>query len=367
MADEALPTLLSRALVAFTIELDNEFEHRSPHRTTVAGASGHGSGPWLTSLVMWANVLRYVDPAGVSVGELHARARTTRDSLTGLVRWGYVTVGPRPDDGRDRVPRDELMVRTTRRGEAAQEVWRPLDGVIEERWTARFGAEAVGRLRDGLADIASRTGLDLPRYLPMVVPTQNGRSGELLTGGRGPGADDVAPVELSTLLARVLLAFTLDFERATKVSLPISANTLRVLDGAGVPVRELPPRTGVSKEANAMAVGFLVRHGCAELVAAPPPGRGRLVRLTTKGLGAQRTYRRVLAGTEKDWVARYGRPSVDDLRRSLEALQGDPGDSPTLRDGLTPYPDGWRARVRPLPVLPHYPMVLHRGGYPDGS
>ena len=35
--------------------------------------------------------------------------------------------------------------------------------------------------------------------------------------------------------------------------------------------------------------------------------------------------------------------------------------------GLEPYPDGWRAKVRRPEALPHYPMVLHRGGYPDGS
>jgi len=27
----------------------------------------------------------------------------------------------------------------------------------------------------------------------------------------------------------------------------------------------------------------------------------------------------------------------------------------------------WRAKFRRPEVLPHYPMVLHRGGYPDGS
>jgi hypothetical protein len=33
-----LPTLLSQALVAHTIELDNEAEHRLPHRTTEQGS-----------------------------------------------------------------------------------------------------------------------------------------------------------------------------------------------------------------------------------------------------------------------------------------------------------------------------------------
>jgi hypothetical protein len=34
---------------------------------------------------------------------------------------------------------------------------------------------------------------------------------------------------------------------------------------------------------------------------------------------------------------------------------------------MQPYPDGWRASVRAPATLPQYPMVLHRGGYPDGS
>ena len=53
------------------------------------------------------------------------------------------------------------------------------------------------------------------------------------------------------------------------------------------------------------------------------------------------------------------------LRQALEPLVA--GDPPRLYAGLEPYPDGWRARL-PQPVtLPHYPMTLHRGGYPDGS
>ena len=46
--------------------------------------------------------------------------------------------------------------------------------------------------------------------------------------------------------------------------------------------------------------------------------------------------------------------------------------------GLEPPPGGWRLTKRyieqtkavlddPLAALPHYPMVLHRGGWPDGS
>jgi hypothetical protein len=62
------------------------------------------------------------------------------------------------------------------------------------------------------------------------------------------------------------------------------------------------------------------------------------------------------------------------LSRPLIAFTG----RPRLALGLRPYPDGWRARgpyLRqttavlndPAAALPHYPMVLHRGGWPDGS
>jgi len=40
---------------------------------------------------------------------------------------------------------------------------------------------------------------------------------------------------------------------------------------------------------------------------------------------------------------------------------------PPIFAGLEPYPDNWRASIRPAGTLPWYPMVLHRGGYPDGS
>ncbi|HEY7176300.1 MAG TPA: hypothetical protein VH442_15400, partial [Micromonosporaceae bacterium] len=57
-----LPTLLSQALIAFTIEFDNEFEYRMPHRT--ADRPG-GRGPWLTSMAMWSNFIRLVPDEGI--------------------------------------------------------------------------------------------------------------------------------------------------------------------------------------------------------------------------------------------------------------------------------------------------------------
>src|SRR6185437_14220885 len=69
--DLPLSALLSQALVAFTIEFDNEAEHRLPHRTTSHGTSGPGDGapkPWLVSLAMWENCMRYVTGEPITVG-----------------------------------------------------------------------------------------------------------------------------------------------------------------------------------------------------------------------------------------------------------------------------------------------------------
>jgi hypothetical protein len=100
----------------------------------------------------------------------------------------------------------------------------------------------------------------------------------------------------------------------------------------------------------------------------PKASRGKVLRLTPKGQGAQAKYRRLLAETEDRWRATYGAAVVDQLRAGLEVLVGDGvlASSP-LAEGLAPYPDNWRATAKQPETLPHYPMLLHRGAYPDGS
>jgi DNA-binding MarR family transcriptional regulator len=372
--DLPLPTLLSRLLIAFTIEFDNEAEHRLPHRTTQDGASGRGRGPWLVSQAMWANFMQYVGGDGVPLREIGDLARIT--NLAGLERWGYITVGPDPADPRPAPPRRDWIVRPTRAGRRAREVWGPLAGIIEGRWRARFGAEAITAIRDALQALLTRAGGERPRYLPVVSHEMFAAAADFRPRPSAAGAD--AP-DLSVLLSQVLLAFTLDFERESALSLPICANTLRVLTERGVRAGDLPQLTGVSKEALSMAVGVLTRRSCA--VTGPDPGasRGKLVRLTPGGLAAQHDCTRLLDAVEERWRARYGPGEIGALRRSLESVTGQREDGrPRLSEGLRPYPGGWRAAKPylrqttallrdPLGALPRYPMVLHRGGWPDGS
>jgi Mn-dependent DtxR family transcriptional regulator len=320
-----LTALLSQTLVAFTIEFDNEFEHRMPHRTTRHGGS---TGPWLVSMAMWFNCMRYVGEDGISATQLQTLARTNTN-LRGMQRWGYITMDP---DG---------TIRPTQRGRKAQEVWQPLFGVIEERWEQRFGT--IADLRELLS---SHLESDLPDCLPIL---HYGLFSRVI-----PGKPQAPPdgMPLPAMLSRVLLSIAIEFERASELSLAICANLLRVLDEKGVRVRDLPVLTGVSKESLSMAMGILAKTQIAVL---ETDKRVKIARLTAKGRQAQEASRRLLEAIEERFDTK--------LRDALQLLIN----HPAFPQGLEPYPDNWRASMPKPETLPHYPMVLHRGGFPDGS
>jgi DNA-binding MarR family transcriptional regulator len=165
-----------------------------------------------------------------------------------------------------------------------------------------------------------------------------------------------------------LLAFAIEFERESDLSLAISANVVRVLDAKGVRVRNLPLLTGVSKEAISMAMGLLRKKQLAVVEADQSGSRAKVARLTPKGREAQDAYWQLLGIIEERWQTRFGKRTLRLLRESLERLVGQPTAqlSPLFRR-TEPYPEGWRASVRKPNTLPHYPMVLHPGGFPDGS
>ena len=166
----------------------------------------------------------------------------------------------------------------------------------------------------------------------------------------------------------MLLAFALEYEAESATSLAVGANLLRVLRADGTRLRDLPPRTGISKEAMAWARGVLLRARLAVEEPDPAVNRGQVARLTPAGLRAQHLYRELLGTVEERWTQRFGSDTIGALRQPLEALATAAEDQPpALFQALEPYPDNWRASVRPPRTLPHYPMVLHRGGYPDGS
>lgn len=359
-----LSALLSFALVAFTVEADNEVERRIPHRTARYGASS-GGGPWLTSMVMWFNCLRWVPEQGIAVREVE-RLAGTRTNWNGMQRWGHIFFEPSPSDKRAKPPQAAMIVRVTARGRVGQEVWRGLIPEIEGRWRERFGAAAIEQLRSWLVAIAGQLDPNLPDCLPIL---KYGLFSEGPVSARGaPGRVDLESLSLPALLARVLLAFAVEYERESVVSLAICANALRVMEDDGTRVRDLPELSGVSKEALAMALSFLMKRGYATVQPEVPGSKVKCLRLTAKGIFAQDAYAKVAASMERRWEERFEKAAVENLRRCLESLAADgtAGRSP-LFAGLEPCAECWRSNLPKPATLPHYPMILHRGGYPDGS
>jgi DNA-binding MarR family transcriptional regulator len=365
--DERFPlsALLSQALVAFIIEFDNEFEHRVPHRTT-----NHGStpgAPWLVSMAMWTKFLRFVDEDGVAVRELQGRVGLPGKELAvWLTRlsawWGYVVVDTAAGGTSKRMSPD-AVVRPTAGGKRALTVWRPLTAEIEARWRERFGSDALERLRTSLVATAVQLDAELPDSLPIPgYGLYSGGSGDKRGVARRVGGVDELP--LPGLLSKVLLAFAIEFEAESEVSLAICANVLRLAGETAVPVRELLRLSGVSKEAIATSLSFLEKRGYAKIGPESPGSKVNSLVLNAKGRQAWEAYFHLVREIETRWVERFGTEALQSLRIALEGLVGD---APLLMRGLEPYPDGWRAAVPRLETLPHYPMISHRGGFPDGS
>ena len=285
-------------------------------------------------------------------------------------------VGPGPGDSRPSPPRQDAIVRPTRWGRLAQDICEPLAGVIEERWRDRFGEAVIGQLSEALRMVVGPAGDEWPAFLPVSGAHRHGKGPNppaVAAGHRVPGTG------LPTLLSRALMSFRAEFERDPALSLPVSANTLRVLSADGVALADMPRLAGVSREAVSLSLGRLEKGGLAVSGPDPAGGRGKYVSLTPRGERAQAAYHRRAGSIVDGWRARSGDGVIDGLTRALRALYAQPdGQQPLIAAGLVPYPDGWRAHppyqrlteamiADPAGALPHYPMVSHRGGYPDGS
>lgn len=372
----SLPALLSQLLVAFTIEFDNEAEHRLPHRTTVQGKSGADSlpSPWLVSMVMWFNCLQHLGDGPISLPELEHSARTTTN-LHGMQRWGYISLTNEPGATPSLLQQPTLatsIVQATPAGKLARQTWAPLFGIIEDRWRDRFGSIEIDALRTAAKAIAAQLDPQLPDCMPILgyglTNEQSKKSPSRKSAKLPETRPDIDNLPLPSLLSKPLLAFALEFESESPISLAICANVIRTLTSEGVRIRDLPALTGVSKESLAMAFGILSKARLAVIEKASGKSPWQIVRLTERGLAVQKRYAALVADIENRWAARFGKGTVETLREAATTIVGDPANSNSLLLKSTEaYPDGWRAALPRKHFLPHFPMVLHRGGYPDGS
>lgn len=338
-----LTTLLSWVWIAHTIEIDNTVE--------AVGSERFGRR-FRISLPMWTNGLRFIEADGITVDALRGRARAACN-LGGLERWGWISVGNpsierRAGYGSHRGIKGDTILHPTRAGAYARRLWPQIVARVEERWRERFGGDVI----DGLRAALEASATPMPWSPPEVYPSDGFRTHIV----DSDNADGERP--LAALLGQVLTGLTLKHERQAEISLPLGAAVVRVIGGDEVRIRDLPALSGVSKESIAMATGFLHRRSLATVTSE------RRISLTAGGLAVLQDYQR-----------RAARQRQTDLRKALTAVveQRD-----ALSAGLVP-PDGcWREErpyltqtkrllTDPTGALPWHPMVLHRGGWPDGS
>jgi hypothetical protein len=382
----SLFVLLSQALVAFTIEFDNEFERQMSE----AGYPGA-----LLSLTLWTNLVRFVAPGPVTVRDLAASAFAPEEGIKSqlgcLERWRFVVLDSdaqpsqlkrRDGWGSGRGIRADWKVRLTPSGLAAGRIWPALFTVIERRWEKRFGKDEIIRLRQALQDVADQLEVELPHGLP------GGWQETVKYPPRiKPHADHLP---LATLLSWLLLTFQMEFDRESPTPLPLCANTLRVLGEEPIREAEIPRRTGASPETSGL--GWQIKP---YVVVQPDPTakRGKVVSLSPRGVRAQQTYQRLLAEIEKRWQEKFGRAKIACLRDSLQELfEQQNEDGPLIAQGLVPARGTVRAghlepalgrrdtgpaarkRIRdwvaqtqaflrdPAGTLPHYPLWdMNRG------
>lgn len=304
------------------------------------------------SLPMWTNGLRFIEADGITVDQLRARARAACN-LGGLERWGWISVGDegpgrRTGYGSHRGIKDGTVLRPTKAGTYARRVWPRVVSDVERRWRERFGGDVIDSLREALESAPS----PMPWSPPEVHPSDGFRTHIVA------GAEDDGERPLAALLGQTLTGLAVEYEKTAVVSLPLGAVVMRAIGTGEVWLRDLPALSGVSKEAITMATGFLRRNGLARITAE------RTISLTDDGLAALADHRR-----------RAARARHVSLRAALLAIVEQPA---ALSAGLTPPEGCWRGErpyltqtkrllADPLGALPWHPMVLHRGGWPDGS
>jgi hypothetical protein len=156
----SLPVLLSQALLAFTVEFDDESS---------------------TPLRLCASTLRVLGEQLTPTAEIPRLTGSSPE--TSGIGWQikpYIVVEPDPDGGRG------TLVRLSPLGLRTQQRYRDLVAEIEKSWEARFGAETVHRLREAL--------------LMLFVPRVGGRL--LISEGLVPQEGTVRADEQAPALGR---------------------------------------------------------------------------------------------------------------------------------------------------------------------
>lgn len=154
-----LSALLAQALIAFTIEFDDQIKIQYTSKEPPP------------TLAMWSNVLRFVGTAGIDERRLPALSGISKSAVHSMVatleRHGWIVIKRSSSD------KSAKTVRLTGRGRKLWNIWESALMAAEERWQKRYGAKPVKELRRALEALVGQFDVELPHY-PMAMAHRGG-------------------------------------------------------------------------------------------------------------------------------------------------------------------------------------------------
>lgn len=160
---------------------------------------------------------------------------------------------------------------------------------------------------------------------------------------------DTSRVTLPALMDLAVEAMYVDFRKLLEEAgitdvRPTHGCVFRFLHGDGMRLTELAQLAGLTKQSVGEIVDDLAGLDYLERFPDPTDKRAKLIRLTPKGLEAQRIGFSLFEQLESDWAETFGADRIDALRSLLEevALAKSPDAVPQL---ARPTPD-----PRPAPI-----------------
>ncbi|MFT3864186.1 MAG: winged helix DNA-binding protein [Solirubrobacterales bacterium] len=156
---------------------------------------------------------------------------------------------------------------------------------------------------------------------------------------------DPSRVTLPALLDLAVDAMYVDFRKLIEDTpytdvRPTHGCVFRFVRGDGMRLTDLASRAGLTKQSVGEIVDDLTRLGYIERFPDPTDKRAKLIRLTEKGLEAQRVGYSRFAKLEEDWAEAFGADRIAALRSLLEEV------------AVAKAPDAVPELSHPEPALP---------------
>jgi DNA-binding MarR family transcriptional regulator len=136
---------------------------------------------------------------------------------------------------------------------------------------------------------------------------------------------DPSRVTLPALMDLAVDAMYADFRKLLEETLytdirPTHGCVFRFVHDDGIRLTELAARAGLTKQSVGEIVDDLTGLGYIERFPDPTDKRAKLIRLTPKGLDAQRIGLSSFARLEEDWADTFGADRITALRSLLEEI-----------------------------------------------